>query len=167
MPSPSSGMDIPFWLTAAVVMLMIVLYTFQGGVKTIVWTDTLQTVFMLAALVGTIVFIVNSTGMEGWRAAFIERHDRRVELGLEERRLLPEAGAQRRVHHHRDDRAGPGDDAEEPQRAHSGGAQKNMRVFSVVLLGVNVLFLLLGALLWLKAGQMGVAAPRRATNCSR
>nr|MBP6574607.1 sodium:solute symporter [Flavobacteriales bacterium] len=42
-----------------------------------------------------------------------------------------------------------------------GGAQKNMRVFSVILLGVNILFLLLGALLWLKAGQMGLAAPAK------
>ncbi|QQR86640.1 MAG: hypothetical protein IPJ76_19050 [Flavobacteriales bacterium] len=41
------------------------------------------------------------------------------------------------------------------------GAQKNMRVFSVVLLGVNVLFLLLGALLWLKLGQMGIEAPAK------
>ena len=41
------------------------------------------------------------------------------------------------------------------------GAQKNMRVFSIVIIGVNTLFLLLGALLWLKAGQMGVAAPEK------
>ncbi|MFO0943440.1 MAG: hypothetical protein U0930_22115 [Pirellulales bacterium] len=49
---------IPFWVTNAVVLLMIYLYTLQGGVKTIVWTDTLQTSFMLLALVGTICFIV-------------------------------------------------------------------------------------------------------------
>src|SRR6185436_8227393 len=34
---------IPFWLTALVILLMILLYTFEGGVKTIVYTDTLQT----------------------------------------------------------------------------------------------------------------------------
>ena len=155
-------MHIPFWLTAAVVMLMIVLYTLQGGVKTIVWTDTLQTLFMLAALVGTIVYIVNSTGMEGWSAALSEsgmtqvwNFDwksnsyflKQVVSGMFITIVMT------------------GLDQEMMQKNLSvrtvGGAQKNMRVFSVILLGVNILFLLLGALLRLKAGQMGLVAPEK------
>jgi Na+/proline symporter len=51
--------DIPFWLTVVIFMLLINLYTFKGGIKTIVWTDTLQTTFMLAAVGITIYFIQN------------------------------------------------------------------------------------------------------------
>jgi SAM-dependent MidA family methyltransferase len=43
-------LGVPFWLSAAVILLMIVLYTVEGGVRTIVWTDTLQTAGMLAGL---------------------------------------------------------------------------------------------------------------------
>jgi Na+/proline symporter len=156
------ALGIPFWLTAAVVMLMIVLYTLQGGVKTIVWTDTLQTLFMLAALVGAIVYIVNSTGMEGWSTALSDsgmmqvwNFDwksnsyflKQVVSGMFITIVMT------------------GLDQEMMQKNLSvrtlGGAQKNMRVFSVILLGVNILFLLLGALLWLKAGQMGLVAPAK------
>lgn len=48
---------IPFVVTAIVFMGLIILYSYRGGIKTIVWTDTLQTTFMLAAVVLTIVMI--------------------------------------------------------------------------------------------------------------
>jgi len=51
-------MGIPFIATAALILLMILLYTFKGGVKTIVYTDTLQTSFMLAGLVICLVYIL-------------------------------------------------------------------------------------------------------------
>ena len=41
---------------------MILLYTFEGGVKTIVFTDTLQTSFMLLGLVVCIVYVMNTAG---------------------------------------------------------------------------------------------------------
>ena len=44
------GYAYPFWVTTFVILLMILLYTFEGGVKTIVFTDTLQTTFMLLGL---------------------------------------------------------------------------------------------------------------------
>ncbi len=53
-------MGIPFIVTAAVILLMILLYTFEGGVKTIVYTDTLQTTLMIAGLVICIVYILNN-----------------------------------------------------------------------------------------------------------
>jgi len=52
-------MGIPFWATAAVILLLILMYTFEGGVKTIVYTDTLQTTFMLLGLIVCIVAIMN------------------------------------------------------------------------------------------------------------
>lgn len=50
---------IPFWLTTLVILVMILLYTYEGGVKTIVYTDTLQTTCMLAGLIVCIIFILN------------------------------------------------------------------------------------------------------------
>ena len=46
-----AGLGLPFWATTLVILAMIVLYTLEGGVKTIVWTDTLQTAGMLTGLV--------------------------------------------------------------------------------------------------------------------
>lgn len=50
---------IPFWVTVLVTILLIWLYTFRGGIKTIVWTDTLQTTFLLLAVVISIFVITN------------------------------------------------------------------------------------------------------------
>jgi SSS family solute:Na+ symporter len=50
---------IPFWATVTITILLIWLYTFKGGIKTIVWTDTLQTLFMLIA-VGVCIYTISS-----------------------------------------------------------------------------------------------------------
>lgn len=47
----------PFWLTVVVTIAFIWLYTYRGGIKTIIWTDTLQTLFMLVSATLTIFFI--------------------------------------------------------------------------------------------------------------
>ena len=49
---------IPFWVTVTITILLIWLYTFKGGIKTIVWTDTLQTLFMLVA-VGVCIYTIS------------------------------------------------------------------------------------------------------------
>ncbi len=51
---------IPFWITVTITILLIWLYTFKGGIKTIVWTDTLQTLFMLIAVGVCIIMIKDS-----------------------------------------------------------------------------------------------------------
>jgi Na+/proline symporter len=53
-----SSFHVPFWLTTLIILLMILLYTYEGGVKTIVWTDTLQTTCMLGGMVVCVVFIL-------------------------------------------------------------------------------------------------------------
>jgi Na+/proline symporter len=50
---------VPFWVTVTITIALIWLYTFRGGMKTIVWTDTLQTLFMLIA-VGVCIYIISS-----------------------------------------------------------------------------------------------------------
>jgi SSS family transporter len=51
--------NVPFEITVVISILLIWVYTFKGGIKTIVWTDTLQTLFMLFAVFATIYIILN------------------------------------------------------------------------------------------------------------
>ncbi len=51
---------VPFWVPAVVFIAIILLYTFRGGIKTVVWTDTLQTTFLLLAAVATVIAILNN-----------------------------------------------------------------------------------------------------------
>ncbi|MBI9041781.1 sodium:solute symporter [Lutibacter sp.] len=51
--------NVPFEITVIFSILLIWIYTFKGGIKTIVWTDTLQTVFLLSAVFATIYIILN------------------------------------------------------------------------------------------------------------
>ena len=158
------AMGISFELTATVVMAMIVLYTLKGGVKTIVWTDTLQTLFMLGALVGTVVFITRSMSAVDWPTSMQELGMRKMldtdwrSDGFFLKQVL--AGIFITI-------AMTGLDQEMMQKnlsvATVEGSKKNMRVFSLILLGVNVLFLLLGALLYLfiYTGQFGQILPLR------
>ena len=55
--------DIPFWVPAVVFIVLILLYTFKGGIKTVVWTDMLQTTFLLLAAVATVVAVLSELGM--------------------------------------------------------------------------------------------------------
>jgi Na+/proline symporter len=52
------SLGVPFWLTTFIILGMILLYTYQGGVKTIVWTDTLQTTCMLGGLFACVWFML-------------------------------------------------------------------------------------------------------------
>lgn len=50
-------MGVPFWGTVIITIILIWIYTFKGGIKTIIWTDTLQTVFLFTALIATILIV--------------------------------------------------------------------------------------------------------------
>ena len=52
--------NIPFPVTVGISIALIWIYTFKGGIKTIVWTDTLQTLFMILAVIFSIVSILNN-----------------------------------------------------------------------------------------------------------
>jgi len=53
------GVEIPYWITVAITIALIFAYTAKSGIKTVVYTDALQTFFLLASVVLTIIFIVN------------------------------------------------------------------------------------------------------------
>jgi Na+/proline symporter len=55
--------NIPFWINVLIFVILIILYTLKGGIRTIVWTDTLQTTFMLLAVVLSVIFISREMGV--------------------------------------------------------------------------------------------------------
>jgi len=156
----SGPAGIPFWVTAAIILLMIWLYTFQGGVKTIVFTDTLQTACMLGGLIVCVWMLSDAVAPAGNALAAVGAsgltnifNSDPMSAGFWAKQIL--GGAAIAV-------AMLGLDQEMMQKNISvpnlRDAQKNMVVFSAVLVVVNLLFLLLGALLWLYAQANGIAA---------
>lgn len=149
---------IPFWLTTLVIMLMIIAYTLKGGVKTIVWTDTLQTTFMLLALVVCILAIQDALNWDWttiWNKMEADGMTKLWETDPNKKSYFLKhvlGGAFMTI-------AMTGLDQEMMQKNISvktlKDAQKNMVTFSFVLLLVNALFMFLGGLLYLYANQNG------------
>ncbi len=61
--------NVPFWVNVMIFIFLIILYTLRGGIKTIIWTDTLQTTFMLLALVLSVIFISRELGVPLFKLA--------------------------------------------------------------------------------------------------
>lgn len=141
-------LGVPFWATNCVILAMILLYTYEGGVKTIVWTDTLQTTGMLAGLVACVWFLLDrmDVSLAGSLAQMQEAGLARVfDLNVDSPGYLWKqivAGAFITI-------AMTGMDQEMMQKNISvktlAGAQKNMVLLTFVLVIVLVLFLFLGA----------------------
>ena len=155
------NLGIPFWATTIIILFMIILYTFQGGVKTIVWTDTLQTVCMITGLVVCVAFIMNSLQLnfgqslnllaqKGYsKIIFSNPYSKSFWL----KQLV--AGAFISI-------TMTGMDQEMMQKNISvktlGDSQKNVMTMAVVMLFVILLFLFLGGLLYLFADQQHITA---------
>jgi len=154
-----TNLGVPFWVSSAVILLMILLYTIEGGVKTIVFTDTLQTTFMLLGLIVCIIYILGSTGMH-LGEAFKQMGDRNL---LRMFNMDPDSPSYFLKHI----LGGAfiaigmtGLDQEMMQKNISvktlRDSQKNILTFSVTMAVVNFLFLLLGGLLFLFAASNNV-----------
>ncbi|NBN98863.1 MAG: sodium:solute symporter, partial [Flavobacteriia bacterium] len=153
-------LGIPFALTTLIIIAMIVAYTLKGGVKTIVWTDTLQTSFMLLALLVCVISFQQKLGMD-WSDVFSSLNSNNLLNILETNPLKGDyfwkhllGGAFISI-------AMTGLDQEMMQKNISvktlRDAQKNMVVFSLTLLFVNTLFSVLGGVLTLYANQHGLS----------
>lgn len=155
---------VPFWVSVLIFIALIILYTFEGGIKTIVWTDTLQTTFMLLGVFlsvyliskelnfGISDLISNIKNSEYSQLIFTETNDKR--------------------HFAKQFLAGmfititmTGLDQEMMQKNLScknlKEAQKNMLSFSVVLIFINLMFLALGATLYMYAKAKGIEIPAK------
>jgi Na+/proline symporter len=156
------GLNVPFWATVTITILLIWLYTFKSGIKTIVWTDTLQTLFMLIAVGVTIVYVSEDLGInsenifsyladsnlskmfffEDWKSGdffwkqFISGAFISIVMtGLDQDMMQKNLTCR-----------------------NLKDAQKNMFWFTIVLTIVNFVFLALGLLLTVYAQQNGVDA---------
>jgi Na+/proline symporter len=151
--------NIPFWINVLIFIVLIILYTLKGGIRTIIWTDTLQTTFMLLAVVLSIMYICKGLGKpmaglipmirdEGSFKMFISdwHHERFflkqffsgmfitiVMTGLDQEMMQKNLSCR-----------------------NIKEAQKNMFTFSGILVFVNFLFLFLGAILMIYAKQMNI-----------
>ena len=154
---------VPFFVTVATTIALIWVYTFKGGIKTIVWTDTFQTFFLITAVCVTVAHIFNTMDFsfseiigfmddKGYSRIFYF-DDVNSTLFFPKQFL---GGAFIAI-------AMTGLDQEIMQKNLTcktlGDAQKNMFWFSLTLVFVNLLFLTLGALLYLYSEQKGIVIP--------
>lgn len=159
-----NAFDIPFPVTVLTTILLIWVYTFRGGIRTIVYTDTLQTLSMLVAVVLTILGIGSAleTDISGLAEMVTNSAYSQV--------FFFEGGWSDPYNFWKQFLSGAlitivmtGLDQDMMQKNLScrslRDAQKNMFAFSIVLFFANVLFLSLGALLYIYAMQVGIEIP--------
>ena len=160
-----TGLNIPFYLTVTFTVFLIWVYTFRGGIKTIIWTDTFQTTFMLLAVVLTIHELAAAMNLtwtdmlaKVWSSDYSKifnfnhlnkaNHFIRYFIsgmliaiamtGLDQDMMQKNLSC-RNLHE----------------------ARKNMYVFSIILVFVNLLFLVMGAMLYIYADSTGFQVPLR------
>lgn len=152
-------MGVSFEFTAVLILVLILLYTYRGGVKTIVWTDTLQTTFMLLALLVCVGYIMNSMHFDigtAWTAMKAQGYTKLIGTDpLAGNFFLKQVlgGAFITI-------AMTGLDQEMMQKNISvtnlKDSQKNMMVLSFLQMVVVFIFLSLGGLLTLYAASKGL-----------
>ncbi len=155
--------NVPFFVTVTLSILLIWLYTARAGIKTIVWTDTLQTLFMLGSVAVAIYFVSEELNWEFadlftaprlepytktfffdsvldrnyfWKAFFGGMFITICMTGLDQDMMQKNLTCK-----------------------NLWDAQKNMLSYSFVFIPVNLLFLFLGALLFIYAGENNIAVP--------
>lgn len=161
----SEPYGLPFWFTVMISLALIWLYTYKGGIKTIVWTDTIQTIAMLTA-VGIAIYFINA--QLGTDSSIL---DKVQDSGLNQL-FYWEGGWNDPNNFWKQFISGAlialvmtGLDQDMMQKNLTcrtlKDAQKNMLVFSIVLVFANLLFLTLGVLLYEYAAYANVAIPEK------
>jgi Na+/proline symporter len=152
-------LGIPFELTALVILILILLYTFEGGVKTIIYTDTLQTTGMLAGLVICIYVIVNTMNLD-FGSALSLMHAKGYTRVFNTDVMAGSYFVKQIIGGMFIAIAMTGLDQEMMQKNISvkniRDSQKNILSFTAVLMVVNFLFLFLGGILYLFAEVKGI-----------
>jgi SSS family transporter len=159
------SLGIPFWVSVLITVGLIWLYTYRGGIKTVVWTDTLQTAFMLASVVITILLIGKDLEIKslGDYISAVVKDDRSSIFNWDWKagtNFFKQfvSGAFITI-------VMTGLDQDMMQKNLTcktlGDAQKNMFWFTIILVIVNILFLSLGVMLYLYAEAKGVQLPAK------
>ena len=155
-------MGIPFWLAGAVFVGLAILYTFYGGIKTIIWTDSLQTTFMIFGVVVTTIMVCRELGFgfgEMVSTVFASDYAQMFDADWDSKTNWVKrfvAGIFMAI-------AMTGLDQSMMQKNLScpniWDAQKNVMTTTVLMGVVNMLFLSLGALLAIYVVQKGIVVP--------
>jgi len=158
------GWRVPFWLSVTVIIGLILVYTYRGGIKTLVWTDTFQSTFLLLGLVLSVVAIVRALNLGPWEWVEVVHASEYSRVfvwdwapansvwkevvggafiaicmtGLDQNMMQKNLSCRSLVE-----------------------AQRNIHWFSVIVVLVNLLFLALGALLYHYASVRGLVLPER------
>ncbi len=158
------GLGVPFGVTVAVSIALIWVYTYKGGVKTIIVTDTLQTFFLLTALIVTVVLISQTLNLnlgEVPRVIGQSRYSQFWNWDVSSKHYFWKdflSGAFIAI-------VMTGLDQDLMQKnltcKNIGEAQKNMFWFYVVLVFINLLFLSLGALLYVYSDGLNLPIPAK------
>jgi Na+/proline symporter len=155
--------NIPFGLTISLFIFLIWLYTFKGGIKTIVWTDTLQTTFMLLAVGLSVYLISDALNMSFSSLVSVVKDSEYSKIFYftewRDAHFFPKqfiSGMFLAI-------VMTGLDQDMMQKNLScrnlKDAQKNILTLSWILVPVNLLFLFLGAVLYIYTAQSGIAIP--------
>jgi len=154
-----NSLGVPFWATTIGFIGLILLYTYQAGIKTIIWTDTLQTTFMLAAVIISIYFIatdLNQDIFELYKSISNEGLTRIFDTDINSKRFWLKqffSGIFIAI-------VMTGLDQDMMQKNLScrniKDAQKNIYWLSIALVPVNFLFLSLGGILFYYAQNQGI-----------
>jgi Na+/proline symporter len=155
---------VPFWVTVLISLLLIFAYTYKGGLKTIIITDSLQTFFLVSSVFFTIYFICDSLNLSLPQAFETVKHSNYSKI------FFFEDFIGSRFHFVKQVIGGMfvtiamvGLDQDLMQKNLSckniGEAQKNMFTFTGTFVIINLFFLGVGALLYIYANQNGIEVP--------
>ena len=155
-------LGLPYFFSVLLTILLIWIYTFKGGIKTIVWTDALQTLFMLSAVIITIIIITDKMNISLYESFHLIRDSSYSNIFYFDWRASNDffkqfiSGAFIAI-------VMTGLDQDMMQKnltcKNLNDAQKNIFWFCVILVIANLLFLSLGALLYLYAESINFQIP--------
>jgi SSS family transporter len=165
------GLGVPYWMTACITILLIWVYTFKGGIKTIVYTDTFQTFFLVSSVIICTVIVAQTLQVD-LLGLWDKISESKTSTGHSLSRIfvLDDLNAKNYFYKHFFGGmflaiAMTGLDQDLMQKnltcKNIKDAQKNMYSFTIVLVATNFLFLLLGGALYVFAASKGVDLPMK------
>ena len=155
--------QIPFAVTVLISLLLIFAYTYRGGLKTIIITDTLQTFFLVSSVFLTIFFICNSLNLNAFEAFEEVKNSNYSKIFFFDDYMKGTYFVKQILGGIFVTIAMVGLDQDLMQKnlscATIGEAQKNMFTFTGIFVIINIFFLSVGALLYIYAEKNGVSVP--------
>ena len=155
---------IEFWMTVLISLALIFAYTYRGGLKTIIITDTLQTIFLVSSVIFTIYFICDSLDYSIPQAFESVKNSQYSKIFFYEDWLKSNYYIKQILGGIFVTIAMVGLDQDLMQKNLSckniGEAQKNMYTFTGIFVLINIFFLSVGALLYIYAEKNGIAIPK-------